>query len=188
MVAYFNRLGVVVSLIWRSCSLVTVCLLAILVCSSIYGANASARRPADLTLDSESIPQFSSDPDRIVHEGYFDLQWKLPSEEELAEDKSIAKWQYTLEMANHSSFSDVKVAYVGSDQGTYFSGLSDGDYFFRVRARTESLPWSNWSHVHHVQVEHHALNFAWWLFAAGVIIFFSICIFLIRVINRTGES
>ena len=66
--------------------------------------------------------------------GVVDLKWKNGEEG--------AKLPVILEQATHPDFSDAFVRYEGTDSGAYLTGLSEGDYFFRLKL-SGGEEWSN---------------------------------------------
>ena len=68
---------------------------------------------------------------------------------------------------------------MGADQTSFLSGLANGDYYFRVRAReAEVETWGPWSGSLSLVCEHHSLTLAWTLFASGGLLFMIVVIFV----------
>jgi len=114
----------------------------------------------------------------IASAGYFRLSWTVPD--------SPSSVEFELQQSSVADFSNHKTVYTGPDRATTFSGLANGDYYFRIRSqisdqisgqksgqtpdRTTDQP-SAWSAVTKVQVQHHSLTRAWLFFILGAAVF-----------------
>ena len=86
---------------------------------------------------------------------------------------------YELQSAREPDFIDPTSQYHGTDEASFLSGLTDGRYFFRVRARpSENDTWGPWSESVELVCEHHSLTFAWTLFTSGGLLFLFIVFFV----------
>ncbi|TPV95926.1 MAG: hypothetical protein B7733_07490 [Myxococcales bacterium FL481] len=64
-----------------------------------------------------------------------------------------------------------RTVYRGSVPSAHVSGLRDGEYHARVRARRDDRSWSNWSGPALIRVEHHAMPLVWTLLGTGAVTF-----------------
>jgi len=78
-----------------------------------------------------------------------------------------AEGPYELQSANSRDFDPADVEYRGPDRASFISGLENGTYFYRVRAK-DGL----WSDVLLLEVKHQSLQLAFTLFGLGAIVFF----------------
>lgn len=107
-------------------------------------------------------PGFDSPPTRDSA-GFFSLNW------------SGAK-RFELEQATGPTHEDARIIYRGSDTSTTISGLSDGEYRFRIRAEGDA----EWGDVAVVRVEHHSLARAFLFFALGATVFVVLIAAIVR--------
>ena len=98
--------------------------------------------------------------------GYFQLSWQDPS--------STSK-QYELQQAKQNNFSDAHTLYLGADESSVISGLSDDIYYFRIRNNN-----SAWSNTIEVEVKHHSLSRAFGFFSLGAVMLIVTLIVLIK--------
>lgn len=102
--------------------------------------------------------------------GYLTLSWSGAPEGS----------QYQVEAATDAAFSDAIVRYEGAQTATVRSGLTDGAYHYRVRARrTPQAAWGAWSEPLVFQVAHHSLSLALGLFGLGAVVFVGTLLFLV---------
>lgn len=86
---------------------------------------------------------------------------------------------YELQSAQEPGFLDPITEYEGTDQSSFQSGLPNGRYFFRIRARQlDSEIWGPWSDSVELICEHHSPRLAWTLFASGGLLFLLIVLFV----------
>ncbi len=114
----------------------------------------------------------SGDP----HAGYVTVAWSAP---ELSSD-SAGIPEFQLERARDASFDSPRLIYHGTHTSSVRSGLRDGAYFYRVRARLDG-DWSAWSETAEFDVEHHSARLAGLLFGLGGVVFLATLIFLVRM-------
>ncbi len=95
---------------------------------------------------------------------------------------------YELQRASDESFSDPKTLYSGPDQGRYVSGLLDGSYYFRVRARQGDAAWSEWSKPQRLVVTHWPKNRALGLMAVGALVFLATAFVVLRGTAKVRPS
>lgn len=130
---------------------------------------------AGLVLGTEVLA--GDDPIALEHAdldaGYFTLSWaELPGD------------RFELEMKAHGG--DWQSIYSGPDTSSAMSGLSDGDYRFRVRADRRT-----WRDPIDVTIRHHPLGRAVGFLVAGAIVFGALVVVLARGVvapNRRDEA
>jgi hypothetical protein len=86
--------------------------------------------------------------------GFFTLDWSGAE-------------RYEVEQATGPAHEDARIIYRGSDTSTLISGLSNGEYRFRIRASGKAA----WSDEAVVIVEHHGLGRAFLFFLLGAGLF-----------------
>jgi len=100
-------------------------------------------------------------------DGYLRLAWQPDTT--LAEGRF---WDYELQVDSLERFSQPKLVYAGSDLATFVSGLPNGTYFYRIRAKhPETGAEGPWSKVFVLTVDHHSLTLALSLAALGGVVF-----------------
>ncbi len=112
----------------------------------------------------------------------FDHELKLST----SEGHAALKWKgdrealvYALQSAPDAEFTEPSLVYEGGDQSSFQSGLADGRYYYRVRARElDSATWGPWSDPVEVVCKHHSFALAWTLFASGGLLFLLIVLFV----------
>ena len=120
---------------------------------------------------TEALPKtkFLNPPDASTSEGHVSLKWQ-------ADRKGV---QYELQQSDNPQFTDPVRLYLGADSSSFLSGLIDGRYFFRVRARhLKDGAWGSWSTPIQLACKHHSMSLAWTLFATGGLLFLSIAVFV----------
>lgn len=94
---------------------------------------------------------------------------------------------YQLQSAPTDAFEDCLPRYEGPETASFLSGLEDGQYFFRVRARrADASVWGPWSSPIRIDSNHHSMSLAWKLCAMGAFLF--LCIVGFVVINSRSLS
>ncbi|MEZ4375593.1 MAG: fibronectin type III domain-containing protein [Polyangiaceae bacterium] len=109
------------------------------------------------------------------------LNWK-------AEHTGGPEPTYQLQRSADASFSDPKTLYTGPDQGRYVSGLLDGSYYFRVRARQGDTAWSAWSKPQELVVTHWPESRALSLMGIGALVFLATAFVVLRGTAKTEPS
>jgi hypothetical protein len=116
-----------------------------------------------LAADSSGL----SSSTQLSHDGVVTLSWNINGEAEIALQQAQNKpEEYT-------------TLYMGKDTASVISGLSDGDYFFRIGLKQPDGSFSYHPPLK-VQVEHHPLATAWMIFAIGALVFLSTVILIFR--------
>lgn len=94
---------------------------------------------------------------------------------------------YQLQSGRSEDFDDPLRRYEGRDTASFLSGLEDGRYFFRVRARrADASTWGPWASPVRVDSNHHAMDLALTLCVVGAFLFLCIAVFI--VINSRSLS
>lgn len=73
----------------------------------------------------------------------------------------------------------VRTVYTGRMPSAHVSGLPNGHYELRVRAR-EGDGWSPWSEPKVLDVEHHPMSLVWTLMALGALVFVGTAVVVLR--------
>lgn len=120
---------------------------------------------------AQAKPILASDTE-IATAGNFTLSWNIASSA-----------NYQLQQANNPAFSNAKLLYQGRDNASVMSGLTNGDYYYRVRAVGD--PWSD---TVEVKVRHHSLSDAMLFFSLGAIMFAILIIVLYQGSNKQDEQ
>lgn len=142
--------------------------------------SAAPARPA-----APVAPEWNNDPRLDSSDGYAQLSWGVPLE---GEDADVA-WVYHLQEARRPVFNDTDVQYMGTQHSSFVSGLENGAYYYRVRARRpDEEEWGPWSTVVRVDVQHHDRNLALGLMGIGAVVFLTTAGFLLRHRNDPVPS
>lgn len=79
---------------------------------------------------------------------------------------------YELQESDAADLGEPRIRYRGPATRTFLSGLLDGSYHYRVRARSrDGAPWSAWSQPLVLEVRHHPLPLTFALFGLGAVVF-----------------
>jgi hypothetical protein len=120
---------------------------------------------------------FRQEPNLTTNEGHVALGWGA------GRDSLV----YELQSALEPDFIEPTRLYQGTDQTSFLSGLVDGQYYFRVRAKSPGDDtWGPWSESVDLMCEHHSLTLAWVLFASGGLLF-GLIVFFVGVNARSLE-
>jgi hypothetical protein len=153
-------------------------------------APAAGRRAAELILHSTLLlvltasvaaakapPRFEGDAEEFSEAGYVTLRWTVP--EDAVADEDVVRYQVALEAA--PARIPAETIYEGTANASFLSGLVDGEYRFRVRARDgDAADWSSWSPPKVVVVRHHSKALALRLCALGGALFLVTAGFVMR--------
>ncbi len=123
--------------------------------------------------NAQDLPNvsFHGETSRETNEGHTTLVWS-------AQDGDPT---YELQCSTDQSFTNPTTVYRGRDEASFVSGLPNGRFFFRVRARqTVEDSWGPWSDTLVLSCRHHSMILAWSLFAAGGLLFALIIAFVAR--------
>lgn len=119
-------------------------------------------------------------------DGYAQLSWGLPLEDDPLEE---VDWVYHLQEGRQPVFDETDVQYMGPQHSSFVSGLEDGAYYYRVRARhPDEEGWGEWSAVVRVDVRHHSRRLALTLMSIGGFVFLATAGFLLRHRNDPVPS
>lgn len=105
-----------------------------------------------------------------------------------AEHTSGPEPTYELQRSREPTFKDPKTLYRGPDQGRFVSGLLDGSYYFRVRARQGDAAWSDWSKPQELVVTHWSRTRALSLMAIGALVFIATAFVVLRGPSKVEPS
>jgi hypothetical protein len=78
--------------------------------------------------------------------------------------------EFQVQEATSNAFQDARDIYRGQHTASVISGLRNGDFYFRARAKT-GAGWSDWSEPAKFHVEHPSLRIAFGLFGLGALVF-----------------
>ncbi len=131
---------------------------------------ASAQEPPSV--------KFRNDRKLKTNEGHVSLAWTADG----------ASLEYELQSAAGTAFENPSREYLGANDTFFLSGIPNGKYQFRVRARRpDGGDWGPWSESVELVCEHHPLSLAWTLFATGGLLFLATALFVVvnaRSLNR----
>jgi hypothetical protein len=113
-----------------------------------------------------SPPNLSVDSD-IATAGFYRLSWEPPA------------GQVELQESADPVFRDPATRYVGHDSATLISGKPDGQWYYRVRALSDTHT-GDWSNTVAITVNHHSLVRAVLFLSLGIIVFITIVLLVIR--------
>lgn len=102
-----------------------------------------------------------------LSQGIVKLEWNPSTETEA--------FIFELQESREADFNSHKLIYEGADEGSFLSGLADGQYFYRVRVKDGA-----WSTPVAVEVKHHPLKLALILMAIGAFVFVSTIILVLK--------
>lgn len=110
----------------------------------------------------QAAPELST-ADPFPTAGYFQLSWgeKLPQGSILQQSLS-------------PDFAGAREWQVAGSESFAMSGLSDGEYFYRLQGATEQ----GWSNTVTVKVQHHSLGKAWLFFGVGAVLFLYLLVYI----------
>jgi hypothetical protein len=136
---------------------------ALVAVAALAGSHAAAA--------TSKLPEveFENEPKLTTNEGHVSLRWE-------GNGDPLA---YEVQSDDKRAFPTPTRIYRGTDERTFLSGLADGRYFFRVRARPlDAKTWGPWSSPVELLCEHHSLALAWTLFGSGGLLFALIVAFV----------
>jgi hypothetical protein len=114
--------------------------------------------------------------------GHIALSWKLGSREKTSD--SI----FELQQSEENISKIFRTIYQGRDTASFRSGLADGVYRFRVRAKSSSnTPWGPWSETKTLHVKHHNTGTVLFFLSTGAIVFIT-TLLLILLGTRQDKS
>lgn len=108
-----------------------------------------------LPCDAFASPTFDGPPTVESQDGSHQLSW----------GEVLGEYEVQL----HGG-TDIRTVYSGRLPSAHVSGLTDGRYEFRVRAR-EDDHWSGWSEAKVLVVRHHPMSLVWTLLGLGALVF-----------------
>lgn len=155
-------------------------LLTLALCGpALAGSPAPAAASVDLPAAAQPLAplavELSGDPELESRAGSAALSWQLSPPSSEAQAVS-----YELQQAPEASFADARTLYTGPDQGRYISGMENGSYHFRVRARSGGGAWGAWSKTQTLSVEHWSAGRALGLMGLGAVLFCATAFVVLR--------
>jgi hypothetical protein len=123
-------------------------------------------------------PGFEGEGEARSDSGHHTLAWTHPA----------TNLYFEVDVAPTAAFDDPRRLYQGPDLATFISGLEDGTYVYRVRARTSpDAPPSPWSESYRLTVKHPSLRLALTLFVVGGVVFVLTAAVVLKG-DRSGED
>lgn len=113
------------------------------------------------------VPQFQGSFSRTSDAGHIRLSWRF-------RDGALLNGALhsELQQAREPAFETAQTIYAGPDLASFVSGLPNGEFYFRVRARSENGAGAGaWSQPVLLNVQHHSLQLAFTLFGLGAVVF-----------------
>lgn len=152
-------------------------------CLGLGGWNAPAY--ADTRVDTYEL----SGPDRVVREGYFQLDMQLS----VAVTEATDHARFVVEMSDAEDFSAIAATFtpLGSFTRLSLSGFDDGVYYFRLRSGSATQTDTTGevlSNVVRVEVRHYPLSRALALFVAGAVLFSILLALIVRFSWRDRKA
>lgn len=117
------------------------------------------------TAHAASPPVLQSPEPIVSHDGVVQLEWPDQLDE------------YEVQLRQGERTWSV---YRGVMPSAHVSGLPDGEYTLRVRARSEDAEWSEWSPPKRVTVEHHPMALVFTLMSLGLLTFAATAAVVVR--------
>ncbi len=109
-----------------------------------------------LSVNGYSVDvQFLNEDTAKINSGHIRLDWVSDHEGE-----------FELQQATQHDFNDARTIYKGHDKASFISGLTNGNYYFRIKEKG-----NDWSDHLFVMVEYQSLTLAFSLFTIGAIVF-----------------
>lgn len=165
-------------------------------CTGRHVRPASCARPGVLAVvglvlasvcsAQTDLPAPEWDHDLVLgsNAGYAQLRWTPPP----GDSESDVHWVFQLQEGRSEDFARTDRQYEGQHTSSFVSGLEDGAFYFRVRARhPDQQEWGEWSRTLRVDVQHHARSFALTLMGIGAAVFLATAAFLFAHRNAPIE-
>ncbi|MFQ5471088.1 MAG: hypothetical protein ACE5EH_12465 [Gammaproteobacteria bacterium] len=103
--------------------------------------------------------------DTVSRTGHFQLSWQYDGPTGIFE----------LQQSNSDDFKNSRTIYKGPDKARTMSGLTNGNYYYRLRSSGHE-----WSEAIVVKVEHYELSTAFIFLGLGAIVFLATAILIVR--------
>lgn len=97
----------------------------------------------------------------------------------------VAQLSWPGELGDYEVRVNERVVYRGRMPSAHLSGMREGDYEARVRARDDD-GWSPWSEAKLVQVRHHPLSLVYALMGLGLLTFAGTAVVVLRSSRRAA--
>ena len=192
----------------RLAFLLAVFLPAFLSLALFCATSDSWAQPSQTSPANVPVARFKSELKHHVDAGHLSLAWQIanprkpqrPVVYQLEGTRSDLKLGTASESLYDAMPDDArvrtKVYYEGPDHATFVSGLLDGDFAFRVRARVGTIEdlkdatadWGPWSSTHAVEVRHHSLRSAGLFFVSGAFLFAALVVALLLGHRRVTQD
>ena len=154
--------------------------------ASLLLAIASIAAPAMVRAAAPVAPAWNHAEIMESRDGYAQLSWDLPLGDDPLEE---IHWVYHLQEGREPVFDETDVQYMGPQHSSFVSGLEDGAYYYRVRARhPDEEEWGEWSAIVRVDVQHHSRRLALALMSVGGLVFLATAGFLLHHRNDPVPS
>lgn len=147
--------------------------MTLLLCWTLWPGSIAIASDLGSQSISASAPGFTGPSTLVIPSGGFSLKWTHPN--------SDVSSHFELQQGLTRNFSSAQTVYSGRDQGTYISGLPNGDFFYRVRAvGPRDMPTGPWSSPIRRTVDHPSLAFALSLMGVGAGVFLATIVMIAR--------
>lgn len=148
-------------------------------------------KPGDAKVDFSVHFQSPETSPFDANEGKGLLDWEVFNTADLedgdpiedAESLDERAFVFDVQESTSKDFTEFKTRYSGKDSATYFSGLNEGSYYYRVLARRVEDGWVAQSEPVHMKVDYVSMTVVWRLVALGVLVFAA----TIWVVARGGD-
>lgn len=137
------------------------------------------------TLQAQpSVPKVSftvpADASVAANEGHLLISWDWAQRDATSALDRLDDIQFRLERSETPDFAKVHPRYLGTDLGTYISGLAERVHYFRVRAESmNGAQVGAWSAPLTVEVRYVDRTQVYWMLGMGLVIFLATCALII---------
>jgi hypothetical protein len=113
--------------------------------------------------------------------GHIALGWQLSTGE-------IEEPVFELQQSPNGERLTFKTVYKGADRASFRSGLPDGTYQFRIRAKTlAATNWGPWSAPKYLHVKHHHPRTVIFFLVTGALVFLATLFLILRGARQEGS-
>lgn len=120
---------------------------------------------ATLMAAGQDSPAFNGSDSLTTNDGHVRLNWVATTPDAV----------YEVQQSMNSNFENPLTIYEGADLATFVSGLTDGVYYYRLRADKGS-----WSDTLTLTVKHYSLQLAFALAGLGAVVFLSTVVVILK--------
>jgi len=110
-------------------------------------------------------PVFDDPEPSVSHNGVVQMEW------------ADLQGEYEVQLRTGER---ARVVYSGRMPSAHVSGLVDGEYTMKVRARVDGASWTSWSAPKIVTVAHHPMPLVWTLMSLGLLTFVATAAVVVR--------